>query len=113
MATKNVLTERYPGPLPDGTPGKAINIRFDQKIADESNSLREKRAFLEVQLRQVNGRLNEFQTSMGKLVCEGDDLHALAAELSILRAERELMQAGVDYLSNKIHLMQVHNTWLK
>ena len=92
--------------------GKPEIKRFDQDVKDDYDRMQARSRELSARLAVVNGEQAQIITNLGAWVAEGCDYKEYTDRLAELRAERDALQAGLDYLDGQAGLLKRQHTWL-
>lgn len=92
--------------------GKPVIKRSDETVDAEWARLQARRRELEARLVAVKNEQAGILENLGCWVAENCDWKEHTDNLAALRSEAEAIQAGINYLSNKIEMMKRVNNWL-
>ena len=109
------MQTRYGADLvtPGEKPPKHEIKRFDEQVQNDYNKLTSRQRELSARLAAVNGEHKEIIVNLGAWVADGCDYKEYTDRLAELRAEREALEAGLEYLNGQAGLMLRLNHWLK
>lgn len=88
-------------------------IRFDEDVQAKWDALHARRRDLNQRLGQVQTEQTAILQGLGAWVFEGCDHREQTDKLAELRAEREALEAAIQYAANLADTIKRGNTWLR